>query len=201
MKEELKEMLQALIPCISGRWFISDGALLGIVREGDLIDYDDDIDIFIFPDTIINFDKLNSKFSHYKDYMCYKVYNGTNEKPKFRSDWNRFNSYYSSLPMYYRHNRAELFSVCSKVYKEERIEMKYTLPWLDIFTLEEDEENKRFLVPYYFNKKLFYYNYDELQLNINYDLGFKIYIPNKAESILERQYGSEWRIPNKNFKW
>ena len=79
--------------------------------------------------------------------------------------------------------------------------MKYTKPWLDIFTLEEDEENKRFLLPYYFNKKLFYYNYDELQLNINYDLGFKIYIPNKAEAILERKYGSEWRIPNKNFKW
>tara|TARA_R110001599_G_scaffold143020_1_gene323828 strand:+ start:486 stop:1088 length:603 start_codon:yes stop_codon:yes gene_type:complete len=199
--KELKEMLQALIPCISGRWFISDGALLGIVREGDLIEYDDDIDIFIFPDTIINWEKLNSKYSFYKDYMCYKVYNGNNEKPKCRNDWNRFTQYSGSLPECYGFNRGELYKFSSKIYREERIELKYTKPWLDIFTLEHDEENERYVVPYYFNKKLFYYNYEELELKINYDLGFKIFVPNKAEDILCRQYGEDYMTPNPDFKW
>ena len=201
MKEELKEILQALIPCISGRWFISDGALLGIVREGDLIDYDDDIDIFIFPDTKLNFDKLPEKYKWYKDYMCFKIYNGNNQKPKIRSDWNRFTQYTGALPMCSGFNRGELFKFSSKIYREERIELQYTVPWIDIFVLEHEEEDERYIVPYYFNKKLFYYNYEELELKINYDLGFKIFVPNKAEAILERQYGSEWRIPNSNFKW
>ena len=201
MKEQLKEMLKDLIPCIEGRWFLSDGGLLGLVREGDLIDYDDDLDLFIFPETKLNFDKLNSKYSHYKDYMCYKIYNESNQKPNCRNDWHRFNEYTGSLPECRGFNRGELYRFSSAIYREERIELKYTLPWIDIFMLEHEEEEERYIVPYYFNKKLFYYNYDELELKENYDLGFKIYIPNNAEAILERQYGSEWQIPNPDFNW
>ena len=54
MKEILKEMLKNLIPCIEGKWFVGDGALLGIIRNGDLLDFDDDVDIFILPVTKIN---------------------------------------------------------------------------------------------------------------------------------------------------
>ena len=37
---DLLEVLKNLIPCIKGKWFIGDGALLGITRSGGLIPYD-----------------------------------------------------------------------------------------------------------------------------------------------------------------
>ena len=43
----LIEILQKLIECIEGEYFVSDGALLGIIREGKLIEYDKDIDIYL----------------------------------------------------------------------------------------------------------------------------------------------------------
>ena len=51
--EKLKIMLKDLIPCIEGKWFVGDGALLGLIRKGDLLEFDDDIDIFITPETKI----------------------------------------------------------------------------------------------------------------------------------------------------
>ena len=45
----LKQMLKELIPHIVGDWFIGKGALLGIVRDGDLILEDHDIDLYLLP--------------------------------------------------------------------------------------------------------------------------------------------------------
>ena len=203
MKEKLKQMLKDLIPCIEGKWFVGDGALLGLIRQKDLLDFDDDIDIFILPETKINWNKLNSKYKYYKDYICFKLYNDKNGLSPPISDWLRFVSYVRLLPEYRGLNRAELLHVASKIYKEERIEKKYTMPWIDIFILEKDVENEgEYIVPYYFSKDRYdFYTKENLDLKENYDLGFPIFIPNKAEEVLERQYGSSYMIENKNFKY
>ena len=39
----LKEMLHELISYIEGPYFLGDGGLLGLIREKDLLDHDDDI--------------------------------------------------------------------------------------------------------------------------------------------------------------
>ncbi len=46
-----------------------------------------------------------------------------------------------------------------------------------------------------------YFTKEDLDLKINNDLGFPVNIPNNAEEVLERQYGYDWRIPNKKFKY
>ena len=203
MKEILKEMLKNLIPCIEGKWFVGDGALLGLIRQKDLLDFDDDVDIFILPETKINWDKLPNNLKYYKDYVCYKVYDDRNGKSPQISDWIRYNQYIRLLPEYRGLNRAELLHVASKTYKEEKIEKKYTKPWIDIFILEKDVENEgQYNVPYYFSKDRHdLYTKENLDLKENYDLGFKINIPNKAEEVLERQYGKDWMIENKDFKY
>jgi len=203
MKEILKEMLKNLIPCIEGKWFVGDGALLGLIRQKDLLDFDDDVDIFILPETKINWNKLPNNLKYYKDYVCYKVYDDRNGKSPQISDWLYFNQYIRLLPQYRGFNRAELLHVASKTYKEEKIEKKYTKPWIDIFILEKDVENDgQYNVPYYFSKDRHdLYTKENLDLKENYDLGFKINIPNKAEEVLERQYGVDWMIENKEFKY
>jgi len=198
--EKLKIMLKDLIPCIEGKWFVGDGALLGLIRKGDLLEFDDDIDIFITPETKINWDKLPDKYNYYKDYICYKIYNGLGREPHKISPWIRYLQYMRLLPENRGCNRAELFKLASKTYREEMIQMNYKAPWLDIFVLEKDKDSDNYIVPYYFNKdKLFYYTPENLELNINYDLGYKIFIPNKAEEVLERQYGKDYMIEKRNF--
>ena len=202
MKEILKEMLKNLIPCIEGKWFVGDGALLGLIREGDLLDFDDDIDIFILPETKINWDKLPDNLKYYKDYICIKLYD-RNRQCAPLSDWLRYNQYIRLLPENRGLNRSQLLQVAATTYREEKIEMKYTKPWIDIFILEKDiEYDGQYNVPYYFSKDRHdLYTKENLELNENYDLGFKIYIPNKAEEVLERQYGVDWMIENKDFKY
>jgi len=198
--EKLKIMLKDLIPCIEGKWFVGDGALLGLIRKGDLLEFDDDIDIFITPETKINWDKLPDKYNYYKDYICYKIYNGLGREPHKISPWIRYLQYMRLLPENRGCNRAELFKLASKTYREEMIQMNYKAPWVDIFVLEKDKDSDNYIVPYYFNKdKLFYYTPENLELNINYDLGYKIFIPNKAEEVLERQYGKDYMIEDRNF--
>tara|TARA_R110000803_G_scaffold206310_1_gene273511 strand:- start:49 stop:660 length:612 start_codon:yes stop_codon:yes gene_type:complete len=201
LSEKLKKYLQMVVPHIKGKWFISDGALLGIKRHGGLIDYDDDIDLFIFPDTIIDYDKIDLKFQ--EDYMCNKLYN---ESDKLSddcrgSDWKRFISYKTSSPELQGFNRADIMSIASTQYKSEIMPNINCSCWIDVFLLEDDPWNKRYVVPWYFGGKLFYYNYDELELVKDSTLGFDIWIPNNHEAIFERMYGLDWRTPNKNFKW
>ena len=203
MKEKLKQMLKDIIPCIDGKWFIGDGALLGLIRNGDLLDFDDDVDIFILPETKINWDKLPDNLKYYKDYICYKIYDDRNGKPPQISDWIRYNQYIRLLPENRGLNRSQLLQVASTTYRSERIERKYTMPWIDIFVLEKDVENDgQYNVPYYFSKDRHdYYTKENLELKDNYDLGFPIFIPNKADEVLMRQYGVDWIIENKHFKY
>ena len=57
LKSELKDMLKDLSKYIDGDWFVGDGALLGLVREKDLIELDNDIDIFLLPNAKLKLPK------------------------------------------------------------------------------------------------------------------------------------------------
>ncbi len=198
--EKLKIILKDLIPCIEGKWFLSDGGLLGLIREGDLLEFDDDLDIFILPETKIHWDKLPDKYNYYKDYICYKIYNGLGREPAKIPNWLRYLQYMRLLPKNLGLNRANLLKLASKTYREEVIEMKYKAPWIDIFVLEKDVENEgQYNLPYIWNKTEFYYTKENLELDINYDLGYPINIPHKANEVLERIYGNDYMIENRNF--
>ena len=88
MKNKLKLMLKDILNIFDGCYFVADGALLGIIREGDLLEFDDDIDIYVLPSTKINWDKLPKKYNYYKDYSCYKIYDQREKiNRKYPSTW------------------------------------------------------------------------------------------------------------------
>ena len=58
----LKEMLKEIIPFIDGEWFLSDGGLLGIIRNKDLLDHDDDLDLYLMPNASINIPEDHPKY-------------------------------------------------------------------------------------------------------------------------------------------
>ena len=190
----LIEVLENLIPCIKGKWFIGDGALLGIVREGKLMDYDNDIDIYILEDTEI--DLTNSVLKEQDYYLCKKIYN-PNNKPLKINPWTDFIA--SLKPSHQNLNRPKLCTMASPLYKQSKIIHKFTDNHIDIFTIYKNKNiwelplNTRMLGTFY--------NQDDLILKENNALGFPVYIPNNAEEVLERQYGKDWRIPNQNFKY
>ena len=188
----LLEVLKELIPHIKGKWFVGDGALLGLVREGKLIDNDNDIDIYILEDTIIDLnDSINLKLQKY--YICDKVYDINNKKDKQNTwlEWCRHIKCFNRT-----FNRSQVFLEAAKEYKQKQIIPEFTINHIDIFTLKKNE-NKTYTTTW----DNIYYTEEDLQLKENYDLGFKVYIPNNAETILERQYGETWKIPNPDFKY
>jgi len=188
---DLIGVLKELVKHMKGKWIIGDGALLGIIREGGLISYDDDIDIYILEDTEI--DLNDSILKKQKYYICDKVYHPDNEKEKI----NIWKEYCSHIKSNNRHlNRAQVMSLASKDYKEKKIIPEFTKNHIDIFTLKKGEDGR-----YTTNWDNLYFTEEELQLVEDYSLGFKIFIPNNAEAILERQYGSDWRTPNPDFKY
>ena len=143
---ELLGVLKELEKCLIGKWFIGDGALLGIIRGGGLISYDNDIDIYILEGTEID---LNDS--------CLKKH---------------------------------------QYYKEKIIIPQFTKNHIDIFTLKKGDDGR-----YVTKWPNLYFTEEELQLVENYSLGFKVFIPADAEGVLERQYGKDWRTPNKDFKY
>lgn len=188
---DLPGVLKELVKHMKGKWIIGDGALLGIVRGGCLISYDHDIDIYILEDTEI--DLNHSCLKKQKYYICDKIYDPDNEKEKI----NIWKEYCSHIKTNNRHlNRAQVMSLASKDYKEKKIIPEFTKNHIDIFTLKKGEDGR-----YTTNWDNLYFTEEELQLVEDYSLGFKVFIPNNAEAILERQYGSDWRTPNKDFKY
>ena len=187
---DLLDVLQELIPCIKGKWFLSDGALLGIIREGGLISYDHDIDIYIFEDTII---ELTDSIKLQKYYICDKVYSPLNSKDK-KNTWFEYCAHIKTNNR--KLNRPQILKLAGQDYHEKRIVPEFTVNHIDIFTLKKSEDGK-----YRTKWPDYYYNEEELELVENYDLGFKVWIPNNAAAVLERNYGDDWRIPNEYFKY
>ena len=198
---DLLEVLEKLIPCIKGKWFIGDGALLGITRGGGLIPYDHDIDIYILEDTEI--DLTNSELEVQDYYVCKKIYSPTNEIEK-KNTWREW---ISVLKPHYPHfDQQKMFEYAATdttecgLYKENKIKPKFTKNHIDIFTLYK-KDNTWQLKQLVANKMKIPYYQSDLELTSTNVLGFPVNIPNNAEEVLERQYGYDWRHPNKNFKY
>jgi len=200
MKNKLKIMLKDIINIFDGCYFVADGALLGIAREGDLLEFDDDIDIYVLPSTKINWDKLPNKYKYYKDYSCYKIYD-REDKIVNNNEWLRYISYKRTLPEYYRYNRAELVSAISADYEREKITRKYPSVWIDIFVLVYDEFNKVYRIPQHWNGSEFYFTPTECEGTYDNTLGFPIKIPKNHKHVLKRIYGSNWITEDRDYQY
>lgn len=186
----LKENLQKLIPAIKGEWFVGAGALLGIERSGDLIPWDNDIDIYLLPNSYIDKKILKEQgLEQQQYYMDTKIYN-PKCPPNNLSTWQEFCSYYHYKNLDKKWNRAQIYKNASEAYKMNKIKPAFTLPYIDVFHLTED-----FKVPHWPHK----YSKEEMQLEENSDLGFKIYLPSNRPQILEREYGKDWQTPKTEF--
>ena len=170
MKEKLKLMLKEILPIFEGTYFVADGALLGIVREGD---------------------------KYFKDYMTFKIYDETNPKPKPISDWLRFIQYTRTLPQYIGYNRANLCKAIAPIYRAEIIPNICHLYNIDIFVLEHDSINDRYKIPYLWNKQEFFFTKKECETEIDSTLGFNIRIPKNPLDVLQRIYGDDFMIENR----
>jgi len=201
-KNKLKEMLKDIIQSniFDGTWFVADGCLLGIKRNKDLLDFDDDMDIYILPETKRNWDKLNNKYKYYKDYSCYKAYD-RGDKIVSENEWLRYLSYKRTLPQYYRYNRSELTEAVAKSYKSEKITRKYPKTWIDIFTLVYDEDNELYRIPQHWNGTEFHFTKKEVECEKDDTLGFTINIPKNPIEVLKRIYGSNWMIEDRFHKY
>ncbi len=198
MKNKIKIMLNDLINSniFNGKWFVADGALLGLMRNKDLLDFDDDIDIYVLPSTKINWDLLNNKYKYYKDYTCYKIYD-TRDTRVNSNEWLRYISYKRTMPRYYGYNRAELCSAIAQDYKHEKIIRQYPNVWIDVFVLEYDKDHKLYRIPQHWNGTEFYFTEEEVEGEINTTLGYPIRIPKNPLQVLERIYGVNWRVEDR----
>ena len=202
MKKKLKIMLKDLIQSniFDGTWFVADGALLGIKRNKDLLDFDDDIDIYVLPSTKINWDKLNNKYKYYKDYSCYKLYDRSDERV-VSNEWLRYIAFKRTLPQYYRYNRAELCRAISGDYEKEKIVRQYPNVWIDIFVLVYDEDNELYRIPQHWNGTEFHFTKKEVECEKDDTLGFTINIPKNPIQVLERIYGVNWKVEDRDYQY
>ena len=190
-KELLKINLKRLIPAIKGDWFLCDGGLLGIERQGDLLDWDNDLDIYLLPYSYIDIDILKEQGLEKQEYyMDTKIYDPLLEKNKLNI-WKEYQGYIRVLYKENKLNRCEIMSIASEDYKEKKIKPMFTLPYIDVFYLRDDLSNSDWNIKF---------DDEDMQLEENFDLGFKIYIPNNRNKILTKLYGKDWRIPNPDFQ-
>ena len=191
IKELLKINLERLIPAIRGDWFLSDGGLLGIERQGDLLEWDNDLDIYLLPHSYIDIDVLREQGLELQDYyMDTKIYDPSLEKNNLNT-WSEYMGFTRVKNKEKKLNRCELMSIASKDYKEKKIIPKFTIPYIDVYYLRDD------LSISYWDIK---YDEEDMDLEENFDLGYKIYIPNNRNKILTKLYGDSWRTPNPNFQ-
>ena len=189
---KLIEVLQELIPRINGSYWLGDGALLGLVREGKLIEYDNDIDLYFLEDTTI--DLSDSILEQQQYYLCNKIYNPNNDKLKL----NTWLEYCSLIKMNNtKLNRSQVFQLAKETYNEKKIINKFTKDHIDIFILKKEGDIYKTDGDW----GGLYFTEDDLKPVVNHSLGFPVNIFNNAEEVLERQYGDTWRIPNANFKY
>ena len=193
---ELLEILEELIPNINGKWFISDGALLGITRDNNLIPWDTDIDIMVLEDTKIDLQLTNLKKQKY--YICDKIYNPKFEK-QYANPWHEYIAYKRCLPENKGLNRPQLTKKISQSYKTEKKSIEFTYPHIDIFILKKEGDR------YVCDQGLYphiYYTQDEIDnLEEMIFKGLPIIVPKEKEVILERIFGTTWKTPNPNHQY
>jgi len=190
-RDILKINLKRLIPAIRGDWFLSDGGLLGIERQGNLLEWDNDLDIYLLPGSSIDIDVLRKQGLDLQDYyMDTKVYDPSLENNNLKT-WSEYMGYTRVLNKDIKLNRCQLMKLAAIDYKEKKIKPKFTVPYIDVYYLRDDLSISCWDIKY---------DEEDMELEENFDLGFKIYIPNNRDKILKKLYGEDWRIPNPDFQ-
>ena len=192
-RKELKDMLEEIIPHIKGKWFIGKGGLLGIVRNGDLILDDHDLDLYLLPGTRI---ELPEGWDKQKYYVDQKIYRKKNFPVKLNTWLEYLNLTKTKHP---EMNRAAVMKEARKTYDKNKIKPCFTLPWFDIYYLEEN--NDRYEIYFWTEYYGSYFTKQEVE-NIQKTnvLGFEVNIPYNAIDCLERHFGKDWKTPNRNYK-
>lgn len=193
---ELKSMLKELIPFIKGPWFLGDGALLGIVRDKHLIPYDDDLDIYLLPGSFIDIDNLcNSSLMFQKYYDVDKIYRQDNE-PLKKNPWLEYCAYVKGNNT--RLNRPQILKLAGQSYLEQKKQINFTKPWIDVFHLYIKQDQ------YYIKNEMWshlFFTKNEIDsIGDDTTLGFPIKIPHNNKGILKRFYGDDWDVPNPQFQ-
>ena len=193
--------LEKLINCIEGEYFISDGALLGYKRENKLIQHDDDIDIYLLPNSYINKNKLKEyDIDIQKYYICDKIYSKNYTKIK-KNKWFEYLDHMRNLEENKNLNRAELFLKASKTYKEKSIDIEFSYPYIDIFYLKELNDTE-YILPLYLGNihSCNYFKIPKIWCKTN-KVNFcgieNVSLPNNIDDILYLLYGKNWKIPTK----
>lgn len=191
IRDILKINLYRLIPAIKGDWFIGDGALLGITRDKDLIEWDNDIDIYLLPYTYIDIDILHQQGLELQEYyMDTKIYDPKLEDNNLNT-WSEYMGYIRVLNKEKKINRCQLMNIAAKDYKEKKIKPKFTVPYIDVYYLRDDLSISCWDIKF---------DEEDMELEENFDLGFKVYIPVKRKKILKKLYGDGWETPNPHFQ-
>ena len=199
-QKQLLSVLHRLIQCINGPWFIGDGALLGLIREGGLLPHDHDIDIYLLPESTISRNALKTKgldIEHY--YLNAKIY----DKDYFYKKLNPWTEFLSTKKLMYPElNRAQLTANFSQEYKTKKIQNIHTQNHIDVFylTVKDDYYRSIYRVPYW-GHLLFFLPEEVENLQPAELHGLPVFIPNNAKEILRRQYGSDWRVPKPEWKY
>ena len=196
--DKLLSNLRKLIPCIKGKWFMGDGALLGLVREKKMIEYDDDIDLFLYPNSYIDKSMLKEQGLDYYDYyMGGKIFNPNDEDIIIKNKWLEFLDYVRTLPECEGYNRPQLTSYAKSIYSYDYKSPLYKKPWIDICYLEKHEDY--FIYPFNFGFQQ-YINYNKYNYKTKKELFYdiEVYIPENEIEVLKNIYGKNWVIPQFN---
>ena len=156
---------------INAKYFISSGTLLGIVREGNLIEHDLDLDIGIMPISFDLADSIRLKLVSYgfKHLNDWKLDETLVEQTYYKKG--------VKLDIFYYFDVND-FTICYAFYREKSTEYK---------------ANEFSSIEYSFERIV-----DLLKLPFN---NYYLNAPKNYKTVLENNYGPNWSIKDKKYQY
>jgi len=190
LNNKLLALLKELSEFIVGEYVLVGGGMLGLHRNGKLIDGDNDLDIYLLPGSYIG--DLPKHIGNQSYYMNDKIYYKNEEIWRPKNKWLEYLSYCRMKPELKGLNRPQLAAAASKTYKEEYIEPEFTSVHIDVHYLREDGT-----VPFWRKYDLKPEELSNIQY-IEYSDEFTtllLPLPGNVDNVCRRHYGENWRVP------